>query len=194
MRKLERYDIMDYMLYEEKRSELRHHIAKMKEPRRIFLGDQLLFIFENTEMVRDHVLETIRIDKLFSEHDLLRQLEIFNPLLANAGELRCTMIVLGTSDWDGPKRVKPLKELSVHIYLILNDGRKVYAQAPETASINQYPGTLKVLNFICGNNYPVLIGSDHREYKLEKKLSPLQQNALREDLESTSNVIHRDLH
>ena len=143
MRKLARFDIMDYVLYEERRAELRQNIARIKEPRRIFLGEKVLFLFENTEMVRDHVLETIWVEKLFSERDLMRQLEIFNPLIANQGELRCTMIILGNADWERPKRMKPWKELSSHIYLILNDGRKVYAQTPESSVINQHPGTLQ---------------------------------------------------
>ena len=194
MRKLARFDIMDYVLYEERRAELRQNIARIKEPRRIFLGEKVLFLFENTEMVRDHVLETIWVEKLFSERDLLRQLEIFNPLIANQGELRCTMIILGNADWERPKRMKPWKELSSHIYLILNDGRKVYAQTPESSFINQHPGTLRVLNFNCGNNYPVILGSDHSEFKLEKKLSLLQQSALREDLHITNNTIHKNIH
>ena len=56
MRKLERSDITDFVTYQEKRAELRRDIQKVKRPRRIFLGDKLLFLFENTEMVRDHVL------------------------------------------------------------------------------------------------------------------------------------------
>ncbi len=194
MRKLERYDLMDYVQYEEKRAEFRLNSTKIKEPRRIFLGDKLLFIFENTEMVRDHVLETIRIEKLFSEHDLLRQLDIYNPLIADAGEIRCTMIILGHTDWEKPEKIKPWKELSSHIYLVSNEGRKIYAHTPDFPSINQHPGTLRVLSFMCGNEYPVAIGSDYKDYKLEAKLRDSQQKALQEDLTVKENVLRPTLH
>jgi len=188
VRKLERFDIMDPLLYEEKRAELKRHIVKIKEPRRVFLGDKLLFIFENTEMVRDHIQEKIRTDKIFREHDVLRQLEIFNPLIADAGELRCTMIVLSNADWERPHKIRPWKDLVSHIYFILDDGRKVYAQAAELAVINQHPGTLRVLTFFCGTQFPVIIGSDFKEYKIEKKLTVSQQKALQEDLHSIIKV------
>ncbi|MBI2519189.1 MAG: DUF3501 family protein [Bdellovibrio sp.] len=194
MRKLQRFDIMDYLLYEEKREELRRNIMKIKRPRRIFIKDKLLFLFENTEMVRDHVLETIRLEKLFSEHDLLRQLDVFNPLIGEHGELRCTMIVLNSLDWERPKRMKMWKELASHIYLVLDDGQKVYAQIPEIPAINRHPCSIRVLKFVCGSHYPVKIGSDFSDLKVEEKLSVAQQKALREDLAASSNILEPALH
>ncbi|MEK6625913.1 MAG: DUF3501 family protein [Bdellovibrionota bacterium] len=191
MRKLERSDIMDFITYQEKRAELRRDIQKVKRPRRIFLGDKLLFLFENTEMVRDHVLETINLEKLFSEHDLLRQLEVFNPLIADQGELRCTMIILNDVDWEKAKRVKLWRELASHVYIISNDGRKIYSRAPAIAVVNQHPCSFRVLSFDCGNQYPVVIGTDYEigGYKLEAKLTMSQQKALREDLNAMNNII-----
>lgn len=196
MRKLERSDIMDYMSYQEKRAELRRDIARIKKPRRIFLGEKLLFLFENSEMVRDHVLETISLEKLFSEHDLLRQLEVFNPLIGEKGELRCTMIILDDVDWEKPKRMKLWKELASHVYLILNDGQKIYGTAPEIIVANQHPCSFRVLNFKCGDRYPIALGTDYDigGYKLEVKLSSSQQRALREDLTAMPRSLEPTLH
>ncbi len=186
MRKLERFDVMDYVLYEDKRQELTHNVKKIKDLRRIFLGDKLLFLFENTEIVKNHALGSIARAKLFTEHDLIRQLEVFNELIPDEGELKCTMIILNDVDWERTKRVKLWEDLSSHIYLILNDGRKVYGEAPETSVVNQHPCSMRLLKFFCGDDhYPVKIGSDYtsdHEYHLEETLSHAQQRALQEDL------------
>ena len=185
MRKLERFDIMDYVQCEEKRAEVRRNGVKQKKARRLFLGERLLFLFENTDIVRAHIFENISHGKLFSEHDLIRQLEVFNQLIAEPGELRCTMIIFGNADCERAKRIKLWKGLPSHIYLVLRDGRKIHAQAPEIPMVNQHPCSMRVLKFACGNQYPVKIGSDYSsesEYQAEAELSISQQRALREDL------------
>ncbi|MBI2519187.1 MAG: DUF3501 family protein [Bdellovibrio sp.] len=190
MRKLERFDVMDYVQCEVKRAELKRTLPKLKRPRRIFLGNKLLFLFENTEIIRAHVLENIGQEKLFSERDLLRQIEVFNPLIAEQGELRCTMIILNDIEWERAKRIRLWKELVPHIYLILNQGRKIFAEAPWIPVANQHPCSMRVLKFDCGNQFPIKIGSNYSadpEYQGEEKLSTAQQKALREDLHITSS-------
>ncbi len=195
MKKLERSDLMDFMAYDEQKASLRRNIWRIKRPRRIFVGDKLLFLFENTEMVRDHVLETISLEKLFSEHDLIRQLDFFNPLIGEPGELRCTMIMLNNDDWEKPTRIKLWRELAAHVYLILDDGRKIYAQIPEISVVNQHPCSFRLLSFPCGNNYPVILGTDAvmSGNKLETKLTTSQQKALKEDLATDESEIYNNL-
>ena len=185
MRKLQRFDVMDYVQCEEKRAELARALPKLKRPRRIFLGDKLLFLFENTEIIKAHVLECIGQEKLFSERDLLRQIEVFNPLIADSGELRCTMVILNNIDWEREERVQLWQDLASHIYLILSDGRKVFAEVPQIPVANRHPCSMRVLKFVCDHHYPVKIGSNYSadcEYNREEELSKAQQKALQEDL------------
>ena len=51
MRPVKREEILDYITYTEKRSELQLSVLKQKEPRRIHLGEYLTFLFENTDTV-----------------------------------------------------------------------------------------------------------------------------------------------
>jgi len=186
MRKLQRFDIMDYAQVEEKYQEFKKKLDQTKKFRRIFLGEKLLFLFENTDMVKNHILETVRRDKLFDEHDLNRLLDIYNQLIAGPGELRCTMIILNDIEWERSKRVKLWKELSAHIYLVMDDGHKVYGESPEVLVANQHPCSMRVLKFACGNQFPKSLGADYPDdsgYYKEIKLTTSQQNALHEDLE-----------
>ncbi len=200
MRKLERSDIMDYLMYQEMKEEFRLKIYKMKKARRIFLGDKLLFIFDNTEMVKNRILETIEHEKLFLEQDLVRQLDFFNPLIAGPGELRCSMIVLNDDlGWEKSKRIKFWHDLAAHIYFVLDNGTTIYAEKPQISELNQHPCSMRLLKFFCGNHFPIKIGSDYfldSEYQREERLTNLQQQVLREDLNilqvPVATTIHYD--
>ena len=45
MRPVKREEILDYITYTEKRSELQSLVLKQKKPRRIHLGEYLTFLF-----------------------------------------------------------------------------------------------------------------------------------------------------
>ena len=59
---VKRSEIIDYQTYEDHRVELRSKVFEIKKPRRIHLGENLTFLFENHETIRYQILEIMRAE------------------------------------------------------------------------------------------------------------------------------------
>ena len=64
MKHVSRKEILDYVTYEDHRSEIREKIMKIKELRRINVGGILSFLFENIDTVRYQIQEMIRVERI----------------------------------------------------------------------------------------------------------------------------------
>ena len=83
MRPVERHEIIDYATYEEQRNAIREQVLKVKESRRIHVGDHLTFLFENAETVRYQVQEMMRTEKMVKESDIQHEINTYNFVEAN---------------------------------------------------------------------------------------------------------------
>src|SRR5438105_13514793 len=90
---VERPEIVDYMTYEDLRARFRAEVMKAKELRRIHIGEYLTLLFENHLTVRYQIQEMIRAEKIVRESDILHEIETYNELLGNEGELGCTLLI-----------------------------------------------------------------------------------------------------
>ena len=70
MKHVSRKEILDYVTYEDKRSEVRENIMKIKEVRRINVGGVLSFLFENKDTVRYQIQEMMRVERIVKEVDI----------------------------------------------------------------------------------------------------------------------------
>lgn len=89
MRPVKREEILDYITYTEKRSELQSSVLKQKEPRRIHLGEYLTFLFENTDTVRYQIQEMMKAEQIVKEEAIQHEIDTYNELLGSKGELGC---------------------------------------------------------------------------------------------------------
>ena len=93
MRPVKREEILDYITYTEKRSELQLSVLKQKEPRRIHLGEYLTFLFENTNTVRYQIQEMMKAEQIVKEEAIQHEIDTYNELLGSKGELGCVLPV-----------------------------------------------------------------------------------------------------
>jgi hypothetical protein len=184
MKKVERSEILDYVTYEELRPEIRSSAMKAKDLRRVRLGENLTFLFENHETVRYQILEMIRAERIVKEADIQHEIETYNELLGEDGELGCTMLI---EIEDPQERVKKLSQwlgLPEKVYVKLEDGTKIFAKVDQRQKDDKKISSVQFLKFACNARVPVAIGCDHEEYKAETTLSEEQRKALEEDLKS----------
>ena len=78
MRPVKREEILDYITYTEKRSELQSSVLKQKEPRRIHLGESLTFLFENTDTVRYQIQEMMKAEQIVKEEAIQHEINTYN--------------------------------------------------------------------------------------------------------------------
>ena len=97
-RKLVLADIADVRAYERERDEFRAHVIELKRRRRVHLGTIVTFLFENRDTIRFQIQEMARVEKLVSDEDIQVELDIYNPMIPEPGQVCATMFIELTSD------------------------------------------------------------------------------------------------
>ena len=95
MKRVQRSELLDFVTYGERRDAIRASAMKAKDLRRIHLGPNLTFLFENAETVRYQVQEMIRSEQMVREADIQHELDTYNALLGGEGDLGATLLIDG---------------------------------------------------------------------------------------------------
>ncbi|MEW6325040.1 MAG: DUF3501 family protein [Nitrospirota bacterium] len=93
MKKLSLADIAPLPDYERERAEFRRRIIALKARRRIALGELMTLVFENRETMRFQIQEMMRAERLSDEGKILEELEVYNQLIPEPGELSATLFI-----------------------------------------------------------------------------------------------------
>jgi Protein of unknown function (DUF3501) len=96
--KLTLADIADTRAYEREREAFREHIVSLKTLRRIPVGTMITFVFENRDTMRFQVQEMARVEKIFTDAGIQTELDTYNTLIPEPGQLSATMFIELTSE------------------------------------------------------------------------------------------------
>ena len=91
-------DILDLRAYERVRQDFRAAVMARKRLRRVALGPIMTLVFESVDTVRFQVQEMARVEKILSDEAIQVELDIYNRLLPQVGELSATLFIELTSD------------------------------------------------------------------------------------------------
>lgn len=192
-RKLSVVDIADVRAYERERPELRARIIELKKRRRVELGTFVSVTFENRDTVRYQIQEMARVERLATDAAIQEELDAYNPLIPEAGQLCCTMFLELTSD-DSMREWLP-KLVGVERALVLRfaDGTTVRAQ-PEAGHASQLTreGATAAVHFLQFDladdavaamiDGPVVLELDHPAYLESVELAPATVSELLADV------------
>ena len=164
------------------REEFRRTVLAQKDKRRIHVGAHLTFLFENHDTVLYQIQEMIRAENLTREADIHHEMETYNELLGERGELGCTLLI----EIDDPAKREELlvgwKGLPETLYLETQSGVRVPAQFdPRQVGENRI-SSVHYLKFRLGDQVPAKIGCSHPEIVAETALTAEQIAALCQDL------------
>ena len=176
-----RHEIVDYVTYEEQRSTFRPAAMAAKGVRRIHVGPVLTFLFENRTTVRYQVQEMMRTERIVKEADILHELQTYNELLGETGQLGASLLI-GIDD-PAERDVLLVRWLGMqaHWYLRMEDGRRVQAMVDPRQVGETRLSSVQYLLFDAGGQAPVAVGCDHPDYTHETTLTAEQRAALAED-------------
>jgi len=118
-RKLTLRDIEDLRAYERGRPEYRRAVIALKSRRRVAVGPIVSLVFENRETMRSQVQEMARAEHMVSDEQIQQELDAYNPLIPEPGELSATMFIElsgeeALREWL-PKLVGVEHALSIHV-------------------------------------------------------------------------------
>lgn len=98
MRKLTLADILDAREYERHRAEMRAKVIDLKTRRRVAIGTIITITFENRETMQYQIQEMARVERIITDDGIQEELDAYNPLIPEPGELCATLFVELSSD------------------------------------------------------------------------------------------------
>ena len=182
MKLVTRQEILDYVTYEEQRDKFRKKIMKIKESRRINVAGVLSFLFENTDTVRYQIQEMMRVERIVKETDIQHEINTYNELLGDSGELGCTLLIEIDDPDEREEKLTQWLDLPRHLYLSLEDESRIRASFDERQVGDARLSSVQYIKFNTGGKTPVAVGSDLPLFKAETTITTDQKNALSEDL------------
>lgn len=181
---VKRSEIIDYQTYEDHREEIRKKVLETKKHRRIHLGENLTFLFENHETIRYQILEIMRAEKIARESSIQEEIDTYNNFLGNSGELACVLLIEIEAESDRKPLLEKWMGLEKCIYILDENGNKTFAEHDASQVGDRRLSAVQYLKFVLDTS-PVSIGCSFDQLSGEIELSEQQKNALSEDLEAT---------
>ena len=182
MRRVERSQIQPLDKYESTREEFRQKAMSAKGLRRVHVGEHLTFLFENHETTMYQVQEMLRTEKTTDEAHIMHEIETYNEILGEQGELGCTLLI----EIDDPQKrdtlLRKWLKLPEFIYIKTQSGNKVRPQFDERQVGEHRISSVHYMRFRLGDQIPVGVGCDLPELNLESALSPQQTAAFCQDI------------
>lgn len=189
MKKIALDDIMGVAAYETVREEFRRRIIELKQKRRVSVGDKISLVFENRDTVLFQIQEMLRAERMADLDKIRDEIEIYNELLPEPGELSATLF-LEIED-QTHLREELLKFLGIDEAVFLKIGEhSIHARFEEGRSkvdkisavqYVKFPlGQQEIASFIGGAAAEMLI--DHPNYQARAPLTAATRKSLIEDL------------
>lgn len=192
-RKLTLDDISDVRAYEREREEFRPHVIELKRRRRVHVGTIVTFLFENRDTIRFQIQEMARVEKLTTDAEIQTELDIYNPMIPELGQVCATMFIELTTDDQVREWLPKLANVERSVLLRLSDGSEVRAVIDRqheqgltregvTAAVHylRWDLTAEQVNAFAAG--PVSIAIDHPAYLEVVQLPEMTQRELLADL------------
>ena len=93
MKKVELAEILNIAEYEKARQDFRNRIIELKKKRRIAVGPNVTFVFENHATVLSQVQEMMLAERLVHDDAIQHEIDTYNQLLPEPNELAATMFI-----------------------------------------------------------------------------------------------------
>ncbi|MGB0911884.1 MAG: DUF3501 family protein [Nitrospirales bacterium] len=93
MNKVIQQDLLSHAEYEAQRLSIRQQIIALKKRRRVGIGELVTLIFENRETILFQIQEMIRTERIFDLEKIQEEIDVYNVLLPQIGELSATLFI-----------------------------------------------------------------------------------------------------
>lgn len=194
--KLSLADIADLRAYERERADFRAHVIALKKRRRVQVGPVVTLVFENRETIRFQIQEMARAEKLITDEAIQGELDTYNPLVPEAGQLCATLFIELTDDAQMREWLPKLVGIERSIALRVGAGvdatllrampEEAHAsqltRAEVTAAVHYVYWSLTASEVALVESGPVVLVVDHPAYAEETALDASAIAELRADL------------
>jgi len=192
MTHITRDSLMTLEAYARSRNEFRARVIEHKKMRKVHLGEHVTLLFEDELTIRYQVQEMLRIERIFEDDDIAAELDAYNPLVPDGGNLKATMLIEYPDEKQRRVWLSRLKRIEDLVWVRVNGMQQVFAIADEDLERENEEKTSAVhfLRFelsadmrqalIAGAG--LAVGVDHPEYPASVSLNPATRLSLAADL------------
>jgi hypothetical protein len=179
--------------YAQRRPEFRTRVIAHKRKRTVHIGPNMTLLFEDETTIRYQIQEMLRIERTFEAAGIQDELDAYNPLIPDGGNLKATMLIEYPDEVERRDRLGQLKGIERQTWVRVDGHPKVFAIADEDLERENESKTSSVhfLRFEldeamrrdlkAGN--ALGMGVDHPAYRHEiEEVAPETQAALSADL------------
>ena len=132
MKQLTQADLLPMADYERQREQFRSQIIALKQRRRISVGPLVTLIFENRETLRFQTQEMIRVEHILESRKIQDELDVYNALMPESGELSATLLIEITEQ----DRMKEWLD----VFMGLDHGEKIAIRAGTEQVFGEFEG------------------------------------------------------
>jgi len=192
MAQIERGSLLSLEAYARERNAFRARVIEHKKRRRVHLGDHVTLIFEDELTVRYQIQEMLRIERIFEETGIEDELEVYNPLVPDGGNLKATMLIEYPEVAERQRSLAQLKGIEDRVWVQVEGGARVYAIADEDLERENEEKTSAVhflrfelepdMRAALRGGAALLIGVDHPRYHAQTATPLAVRDALAGDL------------
>jgi hypothetical protein len=177
--------------YEKIRDTFRREVIALKRHRRVAVGDRLSFLFENRATVLFQIQEMIRAERIVADDRIQDEIDVYNALLPEAGELSATMMI----EIERKEAIKPELDRFMgidsgeHVWLQVGREHAVPGRFEEGHSKEDKIAAVHFVRFALPPDArqafarePAALVVEHGDYRARTPLPEETLRALREDL------------
>ena len=192
MAKLQLSDISDLRAYEREREQFREKVIAEKRLRRVALGPIITVVFENALTMRFQIQEMARAEKMATDELIHSELDAYNVLIPEPGELSMTLFIELTSEEQLHEWLPMLVGIERSVGLAIADEAPIRCEVDEdhaaqltrkdvTASVHYLRIRLSLSQREAFATGPASLLIDHPAYVHQSELSDLTRASLAAD-------------
>jgi hypothetical protein len=184
-------DVVGLERYEEIRVDLRRRVIALKRNRRVPVGGEVTFVFENHSTVFFQIQEMLRAERITDLDAVRDELTVYNGLLPRPGELSATMLIEITRAEEAVTRLNELLGIDECVRLEIGADQVVPATFEEGFSKEDKLSAVQYVRFALSeaqqNSFrraavTARLVIDHRNYRATTLLEGDVRASLMDDL------------
>ena len=193
MKPLTHNDLLSLEQYARERADFRTRVLTHKRDRKVRVGEHVTLLFEDRLTIQYQIQEMLRAEKIFEPEGIAEELDSYNPLIPDGGNLKCTMLIEYDDVEVRKRELLRLRNIEHEVQLLVGDRAPIKAVADEdlprsndekTAAVHFLRFELDagaVADFKRGAN--AMFRIEHPHCRAEAILSNAQRKALASDFD-----------
>jgi len=190
-------EVWDLAGYESQRDAFRSAVIALKKIRRVAVGERVTLVFENRSTLLFQVQEMLRVERLADPRAIQQELDVYNELVPDEGELSATLFIEITDLTQVRPELDRLIGIDEHVWLELG-GQAIRARFDERQLEEERISAVHYLRFrldaaaraaLADAATPARLRLDHPACRAEAVLPPATRESLLEDLSGSAATL-----